>query len=484
MPPSNVNFNVVSRSVFGTARFDRLDPEFVDRRSVEREAGIAAFGGKRLQAICGHYDGPIVNDKLLKGSVLVDYIAIDDVDNADGLTYPTEMRFRDRPSRAKYVLEHKDILVSNVRPNRGAIAFVGKRDAGAYASSGFTLLRSVKGMSAQTLFLFLKSKPAREQLVRRNRGSMYPAVLERDVFDVIVPAVPAALDRKWAALADAAFELQEKFFAALEKLEADLAAYLQPYGSPPSPFETRKGGVDVTEIRRSDAFGDTSAKRIDAEFFRSEYQQFFARVEKLGQSFALEDHYNLSTGRLLPGTDRVATLKQAVLTNWGVNWSAIEWRIGKQRESQVAAGDILLASTAHEIAYVGKKVDFVREVPSEVTASNQLVAELIVMHPKTTKPSYIAGSYVAAVLRHPFGMHQVQRCIRGLRGGHTYPQDLAREVVIPNPGRAWLDSFEAKAREAEDYRRKAKGLVLDAIADLETWLVANGIEVRDEHARS
>jgi len=42
----------------------------------------------------------------------------------------------------------------------------------------------------------------------------------------------------------------------------------------------------------------------------------------------LEEHDNLSTGRLLSGADRVATLKQAVLTNWGVNWSAVEWRVG------------------------------------------------------------------------------------------------------------------------------------------------------------
>lgn len=152
----------------------------------------------------------------------------------------------------------------------------------------------------------------------------------------------------------------------------------------------------------------------------------------------------MSTGRLLSGADRVATLNQAVLTNWGVNWSAVEWRVGKQRESQVATGDILLASTAHEIAYVGKKVDFVREVPREVAASNQLVAELIVMHPKLTKPSYIAGSYAAAVLRHPFGMHQVQRCIRGLRGG-TYTEDATyrRCALRAAPGPSHHDCAEA-----------------------------------------
>jgi hypothetical protein len=166
----------------------------------------------------------------------------------------------------------------------------------------------------------------------------------------------------------------------------------------------------------------------------------------------------------------VATIKQAVLTNAGVNWSAVEWQRGSCAGAQVFPGDILLASTAHEIAYVGKKVDFVTQVPDDVAACHQVVAEIMVLRPRKGAKRAMPGAYVAAFLRHPAGLHQVQRCIRGLRGGHTYPRDLEREVFVPDPGDEWLKDFEAVANDADALRRRAKLGVQHAVAGLESFI--------------
>lgn len=437
---------------------------------LHREAAFATSGGSVMASVVSRYSGPIINTAFADATAEFGYTAIDDVDADDGLMFPQRVLFGSRPSRAKYLLEAGDILVSNVRPNRGGVALVTDRDRGALASSGFTLLRDPQGMTPEALFACMRTRHLREQLVRRNRGSMYPAVVESDVFDVIVPRLPTLVVERATEMVMQAVQAQEEFFGRLTEMRQLLDALLEPYGAPPSPLQSARLAVDSTQIRWADAFGEDSARRIDAEFFRSEYADFVSRLQALGPWRRLGEMYSLRAGRLKPGDEAVATIKQAVLTNAGVNWSAVAWESGSCGAAQVAPGDILLASTAHEIPYVGKKVDFVTQVPDNVAACHQVVAELMVLRPRQDVERTMPGAFVAAFLRHPAGLHQVQRCIRGLRGGHTYPQDLAREVFIPDPGDDWLERFAAVANDADLQRRQAKLRVQEAVADLESFI--------------
>src|SRR5688500_9876557 len=91
---------------------------------VDREKRVARLGGRALGRLAGGYDGPPVNDKFASPSDHFRYIAIDDVDTDDGMIFPQDIRFGARPSRAQYVLRTGDVLVSNVRPNRSAVALV------------------------------------------------------------------------------------------------------------------------------------------------------------------------------------------------------------------------------------------------------------------------------------------------------------------------------------------------------------------------
>jgi hypothetical protein len=468
LPPTDANVNVVPRTAFGVGSFARLDAEFVDSQILRRERAIADSGAIRLGKVVGSGNQKTASNPAVDASGSVDYVDIDSIDTDDGLPFSERISFAARPSRAKYVLQANDILVSNVRPVRAAVAFVSARNSGALASSGFTLIREPSAPPPATLFAYLRSRQLREQLVRRERGSMYPAVLERDVLDVLVPRLPDGLVHETESEVAGAVASQDAFFAHLEAMKTKLASFLKPYGSPPSPLESGKSGVDATAIPRSAAFGPAGAYRLDAEFFRSEYSDFSKLVAKLGPSFPLGRYYSLRTGQLRPGNESVPTVKQSALTNAGVNWSAIESRSGGCTGTQVMNGDILLASTAHEIAYVGRRVDYVTEVPDELKNCNQVVSEIIVLRPKAdTRPSL--GAYVAAFLRSASGRNQVQRCIRGLRGGHTYPQDLEREVIVPDPGDAWLAEFAAIAQGADSQRREAKARMQRAVERVELF---------------
>ena len=178
--------NVIQKSGFGgKVSFSRLDAEFIWKSRWDMEKKLGGIGGWPLSDLILEYGGPTLNDSFCAEDALVRYIDIDSVDTSDGLAYADELRYEDRPSRAKYQLGENDLLVSNVRPNRGAITVIGKLREGALASSGFSLLgdKARKDAPQEYLFAFLKTLFGRTQLKRRCRGSMYPAITFSDGVD-------------------------------------------------------------------------------------------------------------------------------------------------------------------------------------------------------------------------------------------------------------------------------------------------------------
>lgn len=482
-----MEINIVRLSDFtvGGLRLGRIDAEFVLPSLMRWERAAAAKAGDRLGTVCGAYDGQPVTDALHASNEVVDYVAIDNVDTSDGLVLPTQVRFEDRPSRAKYVVRAGDLLVSNVRPNRGGVALASRRIDGALASSGFTLLRRSKppasAVSAEFLFAFLRSRFGRDQLIRRNRGSMYPAVLPDDVRDLWIPAPPDALAKAVGLMVKEGLGLHDEFFAEESRQVAALREYLRMTVGPPPPSPLERdeeaGRYSVRSI--NEFFGPDGAARFDAEFFRSEYQEFNERISRLKSSFLLGDRYRCFAGRS-PGEEvsEILYLKQSVLTNHGINWSAAEVEMGNPEPNGAGAkpGDILMACTAHEIYYVARKVDYVRHVPEAAADSNVCVADIMILRPKAANSVGVlgAGPYVAAFLRSAWGLHQVQRCIRGLRGGHVYGSDIERYVRVPEPDLAWLRDFERRSSKAEESRNRARAAIKDAIKMIEDW--AGGLD--------
>lgn len=474
-----MEYNVVPLSFFTTVskRLARLDAEYASPTLLAPEEQLRSIPGHHLRELLTGYNGPPVKSSLCRDYVLHDYISIDCIDVDDGLIYPNRLLYKDLPTRAKYVVESGDVLVSNVRPNRGGIAFISDRTAGSIASSGFTLLRldPSEAVNPLYLFAFLKTTIARQQLIRRNRGSMYPAVLKEDVEDVWIPSAPTHIHATVREHAAEAVKLHDAFFEKYIEQAAMLEDFLQMTCGepPPSPLDSSRLEANVSIEHFGEFFGETSAARFDAEFFRREYAQFDRRIQKAGPSFLLGDYYTTATGRS-PGepVGEVPYLRQSVLTNAGINWSAVSYDRGDTRPEtgRVHSGDILLACTAHEIYYVGRKVDFVRHVPSHLRTTNCCVADILIIRPAPEKPETLNGSYLAACLRSPWGLHQVQRCIRGLRGGHVYGRDLKRFVRLPFPQHTWLNEFEEISREAETKRDLARRKMREAIDLFQPWL--------------
>ena len=113
----------------------------------------------------------------------------------------SQVRFADAPSRARRVVRDGDVLFGTVRPQLRPHAKVS--GDGFVASTGFCVTRPKPGR-ADGGFLghYLLSDEANRQAARREVGSNYPAITERDVGALVLPHMPLEEQRRIAEILD------------------------------------------------------------------------------------------------------------------------------------------------------------------------------------------------------------------------------------------------------------------------------------------
>mgnify|MGYP001202157942 CR=1 FL=1 len=115
------------------------------------------------------------------------YIEIANVDPATGHVSYSEVPTEKAPSRARKLVRAFDVLVSTVRPNRGAVGLVPDSLDTAVATSGFAVARAKNKQDAFFLLAVLRHPASTAQLMRFNTGSAYPAIEEGVVLQVWIP---------------------------------------------------------------------------------------------------------------------------------------------------------------------------------------------------------------------------------------------------------------------------------------------------------
>ena len=113
------------------------------------------------------------------------YVEIGDIDTGTGAASYNEIDTADLPDNAKLMTRAGDILVSKVRPNRGAVAIL--EDDNLLVSGAFTVLRKKSEYSCEMLQVILRSDLYRELLLRYNVGTSYPVIKDEDILNMPVP---------------------------------------------------------------------------------------------------------------------------------------------------------------------------------------------------------------------------------------------------------------------------------------------------------
>lgn len=118
-----------------------------------------------------------------------EYIEIGDIDIGSGSYDSNKVDLEDLPANAKIKAFYGDLLVSTVRPNRGAVAIIDEDTENLVCSGAFTVLQETSNYSKETLFILLRTNPYKDLLLKYNSGTSYPVIKDDDVLGIVIPKI-------------------------------------------------------------------------------------------------------------------------------------------------------------------------------------------------------------------------------------------------------------------------------------------------------
>ena len=141
-----------------------------------------------------------------------EYLDISSIDRINKKIIATTTTLtNEAPSRAKQPVIFEDIIVSTVRPNLNAVAYVEKEYDGSIASTGFCVLRPKKNILNQLfLYYFSRSQNFINRLNLLSTGASYPAVSDKIVKSLKIPLPPIKTQKRIVAVLDRAQALIDK----------------------------------------------------------------------------------------------------------------------------------------------------------------------------------------------------------------------------------------------------------------------------------
>jgi restriction endonuclease S subunit len=211
--PSNQSINIKSfKDSF--AATGRLDAEYYQPKYESYEQLITS---KQHTVVSNEYIHVTTISK--KDKEGYNYIEIGDVNVGDGSHKSNYVLAEDLPANAKTLVKKGDILISNVRPYRGAVTIIDKEDDSLIVSGAFTVLREKKEsiFNTEVLKVLLRSRIYKDWLLKFNIGTSYPVIKDDDVLNIPIPIIDLNIQAQIAELVQQSFALKKESEQLLEK---------------------------------------------------------------------------------------------------------------------------------------------------------------------------------------------------------------------------------------------------------------------------
>lgn len=146
------------------------------------------------------------------------YIEIGDVNVSDGIHSYNYVVTEELPANAKIKVANGDLIVSTVRPYRGAVSIINTEDTDLVVSGAFTVLRSKfeSNYSTQVLQVLLRTQIYKDLMLKYNVGSSYPVIKDENVMNLPIPLLSDKIQEQIDAKIKQSFALRKQSKQLLE----------------------------------------------------------------------------------------------------------------------------------------------------------------------------------------------------------------------------------------------------------------------------
>ena len=140
------------------------------------------------------------------------YIEIGNVNVSDGTNVFNYVETQVLPANAKINVKNGDLLVSTVRPYRGAVTIIDTSENDLIVSGAFTVLRKKENskINTQVLQVLLRTNIYKELLLKYNVGTSYPVIKDDDVLNLVIPIIDISIQNRIVEKIKKSFLLKEE----------------------------------------------------------------------------------------------------------------------------------------------------------------------------------------------------------------------------------------------------------------------------------
>ena len=144
------------------------------------------------------------------------YIEIGDINTSNGNINYNKIATNELPANAKIMVRKGDILISKVRPYRGAIGIVNVEKDNLIASGAFVVLQEKGSIKKEFLQVLLRTSVYKEWVLRYNVGTSYPVIKDEDILNLPIPLFDSTTQAQIATYIQKSFELRAEAKSLLE----------------------------------------------------------------------------------------------------------------------------------------------------------------------------------------------------------------------------------------------------------------------------
>jgi restriction endonuclease S subunit len=145
------------------------------------------------------------------------YIEIGDIDVGNGSYGFNLIDVTELPANAKIKSKKGNLLISKVRPNRGAVTIINENIPNLVVSGAFTVLEEKANYKKEVLFVLLRTPYYKEWLLKYNVGTSYPVIKDEDVLNLPIPLIGDGIQQKIVNFIEESFLLRRKSEKLLEE---------------------------------------------------------------------------------------------------------------------------------------------------------------------------------------------------------------------------------------------------------------------------